>query len=204
MAKTPSFHCRGHRFDPWSETKIPYTEQCGQNKMNKKLSGWQPQEFQNNSCSSLSPGSAASDLYSTTQSVTLSEPLKLTWVEFALRRTWVCHGLCECAPFPERSQSPENGAVSGGQVSSGCRKINWLQRTTLTSCSQVSQLGYNLVPSTWALLIITESHQRETNWCKCGNYARVAAGRETGHRATHTGLQKGRASSVASRNNSRC
>ena len=142
---------QGRRFDPWSGTKVPYAEQCGQNKMNKKLSAWQPQEFQNNSCSSLSPCPAASDLYSAAQSVTLSEPVKLTWVTFALKRTWVCHGLCECSTFPEKYQNHENGAVSGGLVSSGCRKINWLLRTTLTSCSQASQLDYNLVPSMWAL-----------------------------------------------------
>ena len=107
--------------------------------MNKKLSAWQHQEFQNNSCSSLSPCPAASDLYSAAQSVTLSEPVKLTWVTFALKRTWVCHGLCECSTFPEKYQNHENGAVSGGLVSSGCRKINWLLRTTLTSCSQAHQ-----------------------------------------------------------------
>ena len=162
--------------------------------MNQKLSGWQPQEFQNNSCSSLSPCPAASDLYSAAQSVTLPEPVKLTGVKFALRRTWVCRGLCECSPFPERNQKHENGAVSHGLVSSSCRKINWLLRITLTPCSHVSQLGYNLVLSMWTLSVITEGHQSEA-WTGVNvANAGVAAGQETGHR--EPGLQKGGASSV--------
>ena len=27
VVKTPCFHCRGHRFNPWSDTKIPHAVQ---------------------------------------------------------------------------------------------------------------------------------------------------------------------------------
>ena len=33
--KTPSFHCRGRGFDPWSGTKIPHAAQCSQKSKNK-------------------------------------------------------------------------------------------------------------------------------------------------------------------------
>ena len=47
MVKTLHFHCRGHRFDPWSgKTKIPYVVRCGQKKkkssLKKKISEIQP------------------------------------------------------------------------------------------------------------------------------------------------------------------
>ena len=32
VARTPCFHCMGHRFDPWSGTKIRHAVQQGQKK----------------------------------------------------------------------------------------------------------------------------------------------------------------------------
>ena len=36
MVRTPSFHCRGQEFDPWSGTKILHAGQRGQKKKKKK------------------------------------------------------------------------------------------------------------------------------------------------------------------------
>ena len=105
--------------------------------MNKKLSGWQPQEFQNNSCSSLSRGPAASDLYSTAQSVTLSEPLKLTWVKFALRRTWVPRTMWV---RPLSRKKPESWEWSH-QWWSG---LIWLQKNQLASKDHLDILQSSL------------------------------------------------------------
>ena len=32
VVRTPHFHCRGHGFHPWRETKIPHAAQCSQKK----------------------------------------------------------------------------------------------------------------------------------------------------------------------------